>query len=254
MAEYPSDLIELPGRFGCWRLVENGRKRPYAARTGLPASTTRLADWCDYDLAAEALRRNAGKYSGLAFLFVRGDGLVGIDLDDCLDGQGNLKPWASQLLYRFADTYSEISPSGNGIKIWARGELPANLPGVAIKGGGSVEMYSWGRYFTMTGRAFRGAPLSVENHASDVLNLYRHLIADKQPRTWPMQPQQSGKIPYGQIHNTLVSICGTLRARRICAEAIEACLFKIAECQAEKPVSVEHIKQIVRSTQSWAAK
>lgn len=248
-----SDLIELAGHFGCWR-NENGRKVPYSPVTGRRVSTTRPKDWVDYDVAAKAVEMGPELYTGLAFVFFKEDGIVGIDLDNCFADNGKPRPWASKLLYRLADTYSEISPSGKGIKIWARGELPANLPGIAITGGGSIEMYGWARYFTVTGRVFGGAPLSIEDHTSDILALYKSLTSGKDAKTWPLQPRQNGKIPFGQIHNVLVSLCGTLRARKVCSEAIEACLVKVAEHQAEKPVTLEHIKQIIRSTQSWAAK
>lgn len=52
------------------------------------------------------------------------------DLDDCLDLEGNLKLWARGVVERFSDSYIEISPSGHGLKIWLRGELATNLPGV----------------------------------------------------------------------------------------------------------------------------
>jgi len=71
---------------------------------------------------------------------------VGVDLDDCLDAEGNLRPWACGIVERFGDSYQEISPSGEGLKIWIRGSLPANLPGVKVVGGGQVELYDHSRY------------------------------------------------------------------------------------------------------------
>jgi hypothetical protein len=144
----------------------------------------------------------------------------------------------------------EISPSSRGLKLWARGELPANMPKVRVEGGG-VELYDHARYFTFTGRRFRGAPLQVEDHAADVLRLYEHLTKGK-TKTWPLQPLQGGRIPYGQQHSTLVSIAGTLRARRVCEEAIEACLQMVNARQCERPGQPVDISRIVRSTRRWA--
>ena len=45
-----------------------------------------------------------------------------MNLDNCLSG-GELKEWARPLVERFGDTYLEISPSGNGVKIFATGKL-----------------------------------------------------------------------------------------------------------------------------------
>lgn len=185
---------------------------------------------------------------GLGFVFCREDPYVGIDLDNCLDEAGKVKPNFAGILVRFADSYMEISPSARGIKIWARGTLPANLPGVSV-GDGQIEMYDHARYFAVTGRAVRGAPLQIEDHTADVLKLYAHLTARK--KGWPLQPLAGGKISHGQQHSTLVSIAGTLRARRVCDEAIEACLQVVNARQCEKPGAPEHIEQIVKSTRKW---
>lgn len=140
-------------------------------------------------------------------------------------------------------------PSGRGLKIWARGSLPANLPGVSV-GDGAIELYDHCRYFTVTGRAFRGAPLEIEDHATDLLKLYGRLTAGS--KGWPLQPLPGGLIPHGQQHNTLVSLCGTLRARGICEEAIENCLQIVNAKQCERPGPREHITRIVLSSRKWA--
>ena len=97
-----------------------------------------------------------GWYAGPGFVFSADDPFCGIDLDDCLDAEGTLKPWARGIVERFSDTYMEISPSGSGLKIWVRGAVPANLAGVSV-GDGQIETYDHARYFAVTGRIFRGA-------------------------------------------------------------------------------------------------
>lgn len=52
---------------------------------------------------------------------------------------------------------------------------------------------------------------------------------------WLPQPLPDGVIPYGQQYNTIVSLCGTLRRRRIRGEAILACLLIVSEKQRERP-------------------
>ena len=174
--------------------------------------------------------------------------VVNDQLDDALDEQGDLKDWARGIVGKFSDTYMEISPSGRGLKIWARGSLPANLPGVKV-GDGQIEMYDRARYFTVTGRVFRSAPLQVEDHAADLIALYNHLASSRKP--WPLHPLPGGRIPCGQQHNTLVSLCGTLRAREVCDEAIEACLQVVNAKQCEKPGRREAVSRIVRSSRRW---
>jgi hypothetical protein len=129
---------------------------------------------------------------------------------------------------------------------------PENVPGAKVKDeNGGIEIYDRGRYFTVTGRAFRGAPLQIEDHAKDLLALYKRVRPDAGKRTWPVQPTAAWRIPYGQQHNTLVSIAGTLHARRVCDEAIEACLLEVAKHQCERPMDAQHISRIVRSMWRW---
>jgi hypothetical protein len=120
-------------------------------------------------------------------------------------------------------------------------------------GDGQIEMYDHGRYFTVTGRAFRGAPLQIENHSDDLAALYQRLTGAGR-RTWPLQPLQGGRIPYGLQHNTLISILGTLRARRVCDEAIEACLQAINEYQCERPGPRVNISRMVQSSREWGTR
>ena len=197
---------------------------------------------------SEELNRSDNWYSGLGFVFASDDPLCGIDLDDCLDAEGNLKPWAAGIVERFSDTYMEISPSSRGLKIWTRAALPANLAGVRV-GDGAIELYDHARYFAVTGRAFRGAPLQVEDHVADLLMLYRRLTEGR--KGWPLQPLPGGQIPHGRQHNTLVSLCGTLRARGVCEEAIESCLQIVNEKQCEKPGQRENVSRIVRGSRKW---
>jgi primase-polymerase (primpol)-like protein len=253
----PDDLTELD-RWGLWRLETVGPRReakvPYSI-SGKRASTVDPRAWGTFeDAAAAFVSSPKGKYSGLGFLFVEADGIAGIDLDDVLEESGELKEWGRGIVGRFADTYTEISPSGTGLKIWARGSLPANLPSVRVANGdGSIELYHAARYFTVTGRAFAGAPLQVEEHSADLLHMYEKLSAGAR-KVWPLQPLTGGRIPHGQQHSTLVSIAGTLRARRVCDDAILACLLAVNAYQCERPGPPEAISRIVRSTRSWGSR
>ena len=246
----PDDLTELD-QWLLWRYEErDGRqtKVPYQV-SGRRADTTARRTWTNFEDALTAWRHDPQRYAGVGFVFSTEDRFAGIDLDDALNEQGDLEGWARGIVGRFSDTYMEISPSGRGLKIWARGTLLANLPGAKV-GDGQIEMYDRGRYFTVTGRVFRGAPLQVEDHAADLLALYNRLTAER--KGWPLRPLPGSQIPHGRQHNTLVSICGTLRARGVCEEAIEACLQTVNEKQCEKPGLRGQITEIVRSTREWA--
>ena len=61
-----------------------------------------------------------------------------------------MESWAADLVSQFA-TYTEISPSGTGVKLITRGKIPS-----AVTKTDEIEMYSDGRYFALTGRSLNG--------------------------------------------------------------------------------------------------
>jgi len=248
----PDDLGELD-QWVLWRYEErNGQATKVPYQIGQRrANITDPNTWASLEAVTNELRRAPDWYSGLGFAFSPDDRLCGLDLDDSLDAEGTPKSWARPIVERFSDTYMEISPSGLGLKIWVRGRVPSNLPGARV-GDGRIEIYDHARYFAVTGRVFRGAPMQIEDHSADILALYEYLTRPKRSR-WTLQPLSGGRIPYGQQHNTLVSIAGTLRKRRVCEDAIEACLQVINTQQCERPGPRENIARIVRSSRSWGA-
>ncbi len=245
----PDDLTERD-QWVLWRYeTRSGKstKVPYEP-SGTRADSTDPRTWTTFQEAMTAWCRYRQRYAGLGFVFAKEDPFAGVDLDDALDEQGDVKAWARGIVERFSDTYMEISPSGLGLKIWARGSLPSNLPGAKVADG-AIELYDHARYFAVTGLAFRGAPLEIEDHAVDLVRLHERLTAGR--KGWLLRPLPSGQIPYGRQHNTIVSVCGTLRARGICEEAIEACLQVINAKQCEMPGPPEHISRIVHSSRKW---
>jgi hypothetical protein len=127
-------------------------KVPYQVN-GSRASSVDPTNWADFDTAAAAHATQPEAYDGVGFVFSGEAGdWVGVDLDGCLDGD-ELKPWAKDILDRMPG-YAEISPSGKGIKIFCRGEFPADRGRkVRFSESTGIEMYGRGRYFTVTGRA-----------------------------------------------------------------------------------------------------
>ncbi|MBL8210537.1 MAG: hypothetical protein JNK87_07495 [Bryobacterales bacterium] len=145
-----------------------------------------------------ALATLNGRARGLSFVLTEQDPYCGIDLDHCLDANGTIKPWAVKLLAKFPFTYIEITPSGDGLRVWVRADL---MPLTGGRGrsklyhDGKVEVYDRGRHFTFTGRPFRGAPLEIEDHQAEVEWLLREIGAltadgsqastEKQQPAWP---------------------------------------------------------------------
>ena len=110
-------------------------------------------NWQAFPQAVAAFKKNK-KLAGVGLVLTSDLGLVGIDLDHCIKN-GTLESWAAEIV-RKVGSYTEISPSGEGIRIFVLGRLPGGIEG---RKKGKVEMYASGRYLTVTGNALpKGAP------------------------------------------------------------------------------------------------
>lgn len=141
----PSTLRDAK-QWVCW----DEKKIPYRADGMGRASSTDEKTWSSYTAACAAA--DASDNLGIGYVFVQGDGIIGIDLDDVIAGD-QILPWAKDLI-RSLDTYCEITPSGCGVHLYVAGTYPKHWRHrAAHPGGGSIECYSGGRYFTVTGQA-----------------------------------------------------------------------------------------------------
>ena len=138
----PEQLSARP-QWVVWRAVgEKPDKVPYSVRTGYKASSTDLMTWSTFEEALEAYEK--GEYAGLGFVFSSGDPYTGIDLDNCVDAEGEIALWALEIVHYF-DSYTELSATGTGLHIIVRGDVPNRRKG-------NVEVYSSKRFFTVTGQ------------------------------------------------------------------------------------------------------
>jgi hypothetical protein len=152
----PQDLRARP-QWVCWKLEERGGKTtkvPYSPN-GQHAKSSDPATWTTFEEACKASR----DYAGVGYVFSPDDPFVGIDLDDCLDTDGTVRPWAMPILVSFADTYMEVSPSGTGVKVFTKGTLKGSCKGPIEDG--AVEIYDRGRFFTVTGQRWNDAPIAI---------------------------------------------------------------------------------------------
>lgn len=148
----PEELKALR-QWVCWKLVWDDTrwtKVPVNPKTGRNASSTKSSTWGTFDQAWEHYENHKGHgVDGLGFVFTKDDPFVGIDLDHCRDAKtGNILPWAMEIVERM-NSFTEMSPSGEGLHIFVKGKLPDN--GINTK---EVEIYDTKRYFTVTGHAY----------------------------------------------------------------------------------------------------
>lgn len=131
---------------------------------GKPATSTDPQTWTDWPTA-----RDSRIGDGPGFVLDGSDGVVCIDLDDCLSDAGRLLPWAAPVLAQLPATYMEVSPSGRGLHVWGTGELERGR--VLKVDGGRLELYPSGRYMTVTGRRFRAAPSRLADLSAFITSL-----------------------------------------------------------------------------------
>jgi hypothetical protein len=161
----PSMLRELP-QWVVWRLKPPNtpkgkpRKVPFNARTGQEAKSNDSSTWSTFDEAHGALLFGS-QFLGVGFMFGETDGFVGVDLDNSIDpATGKLKPWA-QAFVDSLNSYTEVSPSGTGVKIFVKGEKPKPGRNTNYEDG-KVEVYGRLRFFTVTGQNYPGTPPTIE--------------------------------------------------------------------------------------------
>src|ERR1043165_5030525 len=111
-------ITELKGqkRWALWRYEKSGdrdTKVPYTA-TGRHAASDDPKTWSTWI----ELQPFIALYSGVGIML--GDPLGGGDLDNCI-ADGKLQPWAQEIVRRL-NSYTEISPSGKGIRILCIGK------------------------------------------------------------------------------------------------------------------------------------
>lgn len=178
--EIPIDLMERD-TWVCWKIEEtaNGRKtkRPINPNTGSYAKSNDSSTWSDYETAVEMSKN----FDGIGFML--GDGIFGIDIDGV---EKEIQEYLANedvdnIVGEFIETmesYAEISPSGKGIHILVKGELP--------KGGrrrGNVEMYEELRFLTFTGFRIGRFKEVTEDEMGKINYLHNKYIAQPESET-----------------------------------------------------------------------
>ena len=163
-----------------WVLWRNEKRNGRATKipkqiNGKEASSTDAKTWATR--AACETARGIIRADGVGIILGdlgNGYTLAGIDLDSCITA-GTTAPWASVILHRFG-TYAETSPSGTGLKIFFLlrsadmsrvRDLLGDKQGRSWKARAAgdhppaIEIYTGGRYFTVTDKALGEPDLAI---------------------------------------------------------------------------------------------
>jgi len=180
-SDIPQDLRERPQ----WVLH---REKVPLQPDGSHASSTDLATWSAFEDVLSAAGN--GKYDGIGFVLSSGDPFVGFDLDDCIQ-DGAIEPWAVEIVERVA-SYTEVSPSGTGLHIIARGKLPVGGRKTVMPGGGELEVYSRDRYLTVTGDVLDKKHGAIEERGEEIKALYAEHFGHDRTNGTASPPAESG--------------------------------------------------------------
>lgn len=157
----PPELLELK-QFILWFEEDRGTKKtkvpaaPWKTGHWMAASATNPENWATFDTAVEYAKQKEGY--GIGFSLKTDGGIVAMDLDNCIDNEGKISAFATNVFKR-ADSYVEVSPSGKGLHVFIHG----NLADKVVKDG-KIEIYCRDRYFTLTGRRLKEGPLALNSN------------------------------------------------------------------------------------------
>jgi putative DNA primase/helicase len=117
--------------------------------------------------------------------FRLGDGWMGCDLDTCISNK-QFTPWAKDALRRLR-SYSEVSPSGTGVKVFMRGSFPTVhtkfvLDPTIKSHAPQIEIYTDVRYFAVTGSCL--VPnVPIRERTEELKQLHDELVETHYPNT-----------------------------------------------------------------------
>ena len=144
--------MRLLDQWVCWRYEqrtgsEKPTKVPYCPITARPASVADPGSWVSFETAIA----NLANFNGIGFMLSEQDPFAFIDLDRSQDPAEIDRQIA---ISNAIDSYQEISPGG-GLHIICKASVPCG------RRKGKIEIYSSGRYMTMTGDVWKDRPITL---------------------------------------------------------------------------------------------
>lgn len=179
------EALRAAARWAPWRALWNAKRGKWdkvPARADNPSiglSTARPEQWFKFDAALAALKRAPG-LAGVGYVMTGPHGLVCVDLDECVDAEGDPVPWAREVI-QLLDSYTERSPGGRGFRIAVYGQVAGDWTnhekGIEVYGGHAP------RFLTITGDWLAGTPQQVREVSAGVLEQLASQWAREKPKT-----------------------------------------------------------------------
>lgn len=175
-------------------------KQPVNPRTGGNAQANNPGTWTDFRTALMAYR--SGNYDGIG-IELNNNGIVGIDFDHIINPEtGEINPKTLKIVEKL-NSYTEISPSGAGLHIFAYGDIPVDGRHSFQHG---IEMYKAKHYLTVTGNVF-GVSRSLAHREKEVAELYAEIFPEKAAASPESKPPDGSLLEAGLKHDKELIEC-----------------------------------------------
>ena len=185
-------------------------KVPYQM-SGSKADSTQSSTWSTFEIVSEFYKKHTDEYDGIGYVFTKETGVIGLDFDHCLNEKGEIEWKEAKEIFEKIGSYTEISPSGDGLHIfvYCKGELDCKKFGNKKPFGKyKFEIYNEDRFFTYTENRFNDKEIT----SIGVFDLLKALNVVGYP--FKKEKEQQGDVSTGALIPTDVLLKRILKGKQ----------------------------------------
>lgn len=163
--------LKANARWAPWKAIFNEERMKYDKiphQANAPfhrISTAKPERWYTYEQAVQAATDRPDLFAGVGYVMTGPHGIVGIDLDGCVEGNV-IADWAQEVIDTLA-SYTELSPSGKGLRILVVGGIAHDWTNIDV----GIEVYGGNRprFLTVTGQRLKQSVPEVTQPTPEAL-------------------------------------------------------------------------------------
>jgi putative DNA primase/helicase len=175
------DLLTAQHQWVLWSWVWDREPRRWTKvlyqPNGRHAKSNDPKTWSTYEDVTIAYLGHQSRWDGVGFVL---DStrivLVGWDFDHCIDADDKVDPQV-EVYVRQLDSYTEVSPSGTGLRVLVLGKLPPDDRRV-----GSIEVYEDKRFLTITGNRWQDSRADIRENQDAIDSIHAEVFAKRRAK------------------------------------------------------------------------